>query len=66
MKLVSSITTFLAPEGMRMIIAYSDVDSDGKIIKQNVRVNRIVFDEDALTSINAVKAYAQQIIDGEE
>lgn len=65
MKVVTSVTMFRTAEGMRLSVTYSEIDDAGKIIKQNVRVNRIVLDETELTNITAVEAFAQKIVDGE-
>lgn len=65
MKIVTSATVFRDALGMRMSYTYSEVDDEtGKIISDNNRANRLVTDPEAVTSANAVLAYAQSSLEG--
>mgnify|MGYP003303300014 CR=1 FL=1 len=49
----------------RMAITFDEVDESGKVVKSNIKTNRVVMDENALKAIATIEAYAQGIIDAE-
>lgn len=63
MKVVTSITILTTEEGKRLSITFSEIDSDGKIIKDNERVNRVVVDPDTLAEIANLWNFAQGIVE---
>lgn len=66
MKTVTSVTTFNDAVGMRMSVTYSEIDeTTGKIISDNVRIDRVVTDADAKAAGNALTAYAQIFVDAQ-
>jgi len=65
---MNNIKTFaVASDGnmKRLAITYDVLDDTGKVIKSNVKVNRLVTDENALSAINEIEIYAQTIINAE-
>lgn len=66
MKKVTAITTFETAAGMRASIVYSEINDEGVITKDNVRLDRIIVDKDILKSVVAVTNYAQELVDGLE
>lgn len=66
MKIVTSVTVFNDAVGMRMSITYSEVDEvTGKVISDNVRIDRVITDKDAKTHATALEEYAQTFVEGE-
>lgn len=51
---------------MRASIVYSEINDEGVITKDNVRLDRIIVDKDILKSVAAVTNYAQELVDGLE
>ena len=49
----------------RMAITFDQVDESGKVVKSNIKTNRVVMDEKALAAISILETYAQGIIDAE-
>lgn len=49
----------------RIAITYDEIDENGKVTNANVKVNRIVTDDEALQAIDTVLVYAQGVIEGE-
>ena len=66
MKKVTAITTFETAAGMRASIVYSEINDDGVIVKDNIRLDRIIVDKAVLKSVAAVTSYAQELVDGLE
>lgn len=66
MRKVTAITVFQTAAGCRMSIVYSEVNEKGIITRDNVRVDRIIVDQDASVSAAALMDYAQAIVDGLE
>lgn len=64
MKIVTSMTILTTAEGKRLSLTFSEVDAGGSIIKENERVNRVVVDSSALSSIAILESFAQGIVDG--
>lgn len=66
MRKVTAITTFETAAGTRASIVYSEINDEGVITKDNVRLDRIIVDKDILKSVAAVTDYAQELVDGLE
>lgn len=49
----------------RLAITYDEVNSDGKVTNPNVKVNRVVTDEECFKALTTVEAYAQSIVNEE-
>lgn len=47
----------------RIAITYDEIDDSGKVIRQNVKVNRVVTDKESLTAIGTIETYIQFIVD---
>lgn len=63
MNKVTSITTHKTLEGTRLSITYSVISEDGQIENSNTRVNRLVVDTEMQEHVDALTAYAQDIVD---
>jgi len=63
MKRVSAVTLFNTAEGLRMSVAYSDFDENGKVIKSNTRVDRLIMDSNDIETANSIISSAQGFID---
>ena len=50
----------------RLAITYDEVNSDGKVTGQNIKVNRVVTDEEFFKALTTVETYAQSILSKEE
>lgn len=46
----------------RIAITYDVVDAEGKVVNQNVKVNRIVTDEEALEHIAFLDNYCKTVV----
>ena len=65
-KIVSSLATVNANGVQRLSITYSKVDEEtGKIVEDNVRINRVVLDETALGAIDILMKFSQGLVDAE-
>lgn len=64
--IVSSLATVNANGAQRLSITYTKVNEEGKIVEDNVRINRIVLDDNILEVIQELIQFAQQIVDKEE
>ena len=47
----------------RIAITYDVIDNEGKVVKPNVRVNRLITDENALNAVDELLTYAQTLIE---
>ena len=65
MKIVTSVTIFSDAVGMRISITYSEIDEQGKIIKDNIRIDRVITNKDAKATASALMEYAQELVDSE-
>ena len=65
MKIVTSVTIFSDAVGMRISITYSEIDEQGKIIKDNIRIDRVITNKDAKATASALMEYAQELVDAE-
>ena len=66
MKKVTAITIFDTAVGTRASIVYREINDDGVIVKDNIRLDRIIVDKAVLKSVAAVTSYAQELVDGLE
>lgn len=66
MKKVTGVTTFNTDVGTMLALTYTEIDSDGNIIKRNARMQKVVVDEEANAHITAIKEFAQKIVDAQE
>ncbi len=66
MKRITSRTYFTTAEGERVSLTYSEIDGQGKIIRENERVNRIVVDPDYLKTLKEIERFERKIINSEE
>lgn len=63
MNKITSVTTLETSAGMRISATYAVIDADGKIVNDNVRVNRIVMDEEIMEHIRAIENYAKTLVE---
>lgn len=64
MKVVTSTTAFNDAIGVRISISYSEIDDQtGQVISDNKRIDRVVTDSTSIQKIQAVRDYAQSILD---
>lgn len=64
MRVVTSTTAFNDAIGVRISISYSEIDDQtGQVISDNKRIDRVVTDATAIQKIQAVRDYAQSILD---
>jgi len=62
MKVVTSVTVWNDAVGKRVSITYSEIDENGVIVSDNKREDRVVVDNGAVSTINALMTYAQTLI----
>lgn len=63
MKVATSVTVFNDSVGKRMSVTYSEIDdTTGKIISDNKRIDRVVTDKDAKSTIDDLMDYAQEFV----
>ena len=43
-------------------VTYDEINDEGEIMKPNVRVNRVIMNENAKNAVSILEAYAKQII----
>lgn len=63
MKKITAITLFQTAVGYRLSMAYSEINNDGLIIKDNTRTDRILVDSEAIGNANALLQYAQGCVE---
>ena len=56
---IKAIATATDGSVKRMAITYDLINDEGKVIKANAKLNRVVVDEEALTAINTLEKLAQ-------
>lgn len=61
-KIVTSVSLFKVAAGQRMSITYSEINENGEIIRDNVKVARIITDSTMLDNIDNVLSDAQSIV----
>mgnify|MGYP000923625563 CR=1 FL=1 len=49
----------------RMAVTYDELDESGKVIKSNIKINRIVMDAECLSAISDMETYAASILNEE-
>ena len=47
----------------RLAVTYDAIDEEGKVTKANVRVNRLITDDSALSAVDEILSYAQSLIE---
>lgn len=59
--------TAIAQDGTvkRIAVTYDEINEDGKVINSNSKINRIVVDENVLSAISVIDAYAKTVINNE-
>lgn len=62
---VTSTGILTTAEGKRLSVTYSVIDDDGKIKKENQRVNRVVINEDILSHISTIEKFATEIAESD-
>ncbi|WP_300802320.1 hypothetical protein [uncultured Acetatifactor sp.] len=66
MNMVTSMTFLTTAEGKRISITFSEVDDDGRLIRENERIPRIVVDKNALMHIAELEDFALKIVDKQQ
>ena len=66
MRIVTSVSLFKVAAGQRMSITYSEINENGEFLKENVKVSRIITNNDELSNINNGLNDAKNIIDNIE
>ena len=49
----------------RIAITYDEIDETGKVTKSNIKINRVITDEEVLSSVYAIENYAKNIVNAE-
>lgn len=62
-KIVTSVTSYKTEVGNILALTYSEVDSNGNIVKRNAKLQKVVVDDTANAHIEALKTFAQGIVD---
>ena len=62
---VKTISVTTEGNAKRMAITFDTVDGSGKVVKSNIKTNRVVMDERVLAAISTLEVYAQSIVDAE-
>lgn len=65
MKKITAVTLFQTAVGYRLSMAYSEINADGVITKDNARVDRILVDQSVIDNATALMQYAQGCVDKE-
>lgn len=60
MKKLTSFTHHVTAEGDRISYTYSEIDSTGKLVNQNVRENFIIVDPALQAHVDAIRDYIEQ------
>lgn len=47
----------------RLAVTHDVIDDEGKVTKANVRVNRLITDDSALSAVDELLSYAQSLIE---
>lgn len=67
MKVLTSMTVWNDAMGKRVSITYSEIEeTTGKILKDNVRLDRVLVDKEALSACAILTEAAQGLVDAEE
>lgn len=56
MKKITAVTLFQTAVGYRLSMAYSEINDEGVIIKDNARLDRILVNQDVIDSATALMA----------
>ena len=65
MKKITAVTLFQTVVGYRLSMAYSEINDEGVIIKDNARLDRILVNQDMIDNATALMQYAQGCVDKE-
>lgn len=60
---VKSIAVARDGNMIRMAVTYDVIDGEGMVVEPNKKLNRIVTDDDALSAIEVLNGYAQELVD---
>lgn len=63
-KIITSVTVFNDAVGLRMSATYSEIDDSGRVIKDNLRFDRVVTDADAKLATGSLFNYAESVLEG--
>ncbi|MDD6139187.1 MAG: hypothetical protein PUB68_08415 [Lachnospiraceae bacterium] len=47
----------------RIAVTYDQIDSNGKVVNPNARINRVITDSDVLAAVTLLEDYAGKIAD---
>lgn len=47
----------------RIAVTYDQIDSNGKVVNPNARINRVITDSDVLAAVTLLENYAGKIAD---
>lgn len=64
MNKVTSMTIFETSAGPRLSITYSEISEDGRILKSNIRIDRILVNDELISHAETLKSYAQSVVGG--
>lgn len=62
---ITSFTSHLTAEGMRITFTYSIIDGDGNLIKSNQRATCIVMNNDILGAIDTINTWLHDKVDNQ-
>lgn len=48
----------------RIAITYDEIDNTGKVISPNVKVSRLISDEEVLYANSVIETFAQNVVNG--
>lgn len=57
MKIVTSFTSHLTAEGTRLSATYSEINTDGQIVRSNERFNLVVVDPEIQQAIDLINDF---------
>lgn len=63
---ITSFTVHQTAEGMRATFTYSVIDSNGNLVKSNVRATVILLDQEVLSNIEDIQTYLLGKVPGQE
>lgn len=47
----------------RIAVTYDQIDSNGKVVNPNARINRVITDSDVLAAVKQLEDYAGKMVD---
>lgn len=48
----------------RIAITYDEIDNTGKVVSSNVKVSRLISDEEVLYANSVIETFAQNVVNG--